>query len=180
MTTTLPAVPEGGAFATLAAATTAADRYAAGQAALELISVPGMTKPAPKFMFDLPWAEDDDAAVADILARLAAAEDITDATAEKDLRKVKDIAGQDVTILDLRVRPSDVEDSDWGCYLSLAVSVDGGPQEVINTGAAQVAVVLWRCWCEGRFPVTGQFRLLGQAKPGRSQPVGFRVDDPAF
>jgi hypothetical protein len=170
------AIPEGGAFAQLMNAQTPMERFQAGQWAVEAVKVPGFKAPVPRFMFDLPWAQSNEETVTQILANLAAADDIEKATADKELRSPEEIAGQPVTVLDVVCRPSDVDDAKWGAYMSLMCTVAGAPPEVINTGAGQVAVTMWRCYCQGLLPVTGTFKLLGTPTKGRSQPVGFSVE----
>lgn len=164
------------AWAVVQAATTAVEKYDAGRFALTTARVTKSGKDIPAFMLDLPWAGDDTETVDNILIELIGAENIEEATGERELRKPKDIANRAVTVFDIKMRESDLEDARWGAYASLAVSVDGGPQEVINTGSSQVLITLWRCWCEGRFPVSGTFRLLGTPTKGRNQPVGFSVE----
>lgn len=167
---------EGGAYAALVAATDPVARYDAGTYAMELLPVPGFRFPVPRFFFDLPWAEDNDETVAQILVNLASAPDIEEATAKTELRKIEDICNQAVTVVDLRAAESDVEDARWGAFLQLAVRLEDGSMETFSSGHQQVCVTLWRCYCEGRLPVSGVFRKLGKAKTGRSQPVGFQVE----
>lgn len=168
--------PEG-AYEVLKAAATPEQRFEAGKYATELVPLVGGAGEVPRFFYDLPWADDDADVVSGILAQLAGAADIAEATKAKELRKAKDILGEPVTVLGLAVRTSDVEDAAWSGYLSLTVSVDGGPPEVINTGAAQVCVTMWRLWCEGRFPASGRFTELGAPQKGRNRPLGFVVED---
>lgn len=172
-----PALPTDSAFAVFQQAATALDHHAAGEYAMELVKLPDMEQPIPRFFLDLPWSDDSDAVVHQILVNLAGAEDITAATSDAKLRKIEDICGRPVTVFDVRVRETDVPDAKWGAYLSLAVSVDNGPQEAISSGHAQVAVTLWRCYCEGRFPVSGVFRKLGSPTKGRNQPIGFQIEE---
>lgn len=176
MSSTDIARQEGGAYAALVKAENATERYEAGQYAMELTDVPGFTHPVPRFFFDLPWADDDETTVESILVNLAAADDIEKATSQEKLRKLDDIIGQPVTILDIRAQQSDLEDAKWGAYIMLALSVDGGAQEAISTGHGQVCVTLWRCFCEGRLPVSGVFKKLGTPTKGRNQPIGFQVE----
>jgi hypothetical protein len=171
------ALPEDSAWAVLAKASTPDERYAAAQYAITPWRFAPNGKPIPKLAEDLPWATDSAETVESILVNLLASEDITKATADSDLRNAKDIAGQPVVIFDLRMRIGDAEGEGWGCYASLDLSVGLGPHEVVNTSAKQVLSVLWRCWCEGRFPVAGVFTLLGTPGKGRSQPIGFQVED---
>ena len=172
--------PEGSAFELLKAAGNATERFAAGQYAITPVPVPGFTHPVPPLFFDMPWNDDDDEIVSGILANLAAAEDIVEATSAKELRDPTDVLGQRVQILGVAARKSDVEDAKWGAYMSLTVSVEGNPPEVMNTGAGQVAVTVWRLFCEGRLPATGKFVEYGAAKQGRNRPLGFEVDGEAF
>lgn len=167
-----------GAWATLAAASSELERYQAGQFAITPLPVPGFLAPVPPLFFDLPWADDDDATVTGILAGLAAAEDIDKATEATELRDPAELCGQTVTVLGVTARKSDLPKANWGAYLSMTCSVEGGPPEVLNTGAGEVCVVMWRRWCEGRIPVTGTFIKRGSAKEGRNQPLGFQIEEP--
>lgn len=176
MTTSEVVRPEGSAFELLKAATDAKSRFEAGHYALGTVTVPGVDNPIPRFFFDLPWAESDEGAFDAILAQLAGAENIEEATHRKELRKLEDVIGQPATILGVVARQSDVEDSKWGAYLSLTVSVDGGEPEVINSGNGEVCVTAWRLYCEGRLPAQGVFVHRGEARKGRSQPIGFQVE----
>lgn len=172
------AIPGDGAWATLQKAQTQAERYAAGQYATEAIPVPEFDAPVPRFFFDLPWADDDEATVDTILANLAGAEDLEAATAGNELRKLDAIIGEPVEVFDIRARKSEVDEAKWGAYLTLALSVDGGPQEVISSGHGQVCVTMWRCFMEDRLPVRGVFKKLGTPTKGRNQPIGFMVESP--
>lgn len=172
------AIPEGSAWGALVKASNDDERYRAGQYAISEWRRNTTGQVIPQLAADLPWSEDRGEIVESILVNLIAAPDITKATAENDLRNVDEITGQPVVIHDLRMREGSAEGDGWGCYASLDLSVNGGPHEVVNTSAKQVLTVLWRCWCEGRFPVSGYFTRLGTAAKGRSQPVGFQVEEP--
>lgn len=164
------------AFVRLQQAKTDVERYEAGQYAMQLLEVPGLERPIPRFMLDMPWDRDNDDTVEAILLNLATSADIEEATGERKLRKPEDVIGKAVVLLDVKMRRSDVQDAKWGAYAVLSLSVDGQPPEVMTSGHAQVLVTLWRCWCEGRFPVAGVFKLLGTPTKGRNQPVGFQVE----
>lgn len=167
------------AWAAVQAATDENGRYEAAQAALETARFTRSGKEIPFLVMDLPWA-DDGQAVGNILTNLILSADIAEATqGAAELTKVKDIIDLPVTVHAVTCRESDVEgDGSWGVYLSLDVSVRGGPREIVNTGARQVIVTMWRLYCEDAFPVIGQFVKLGNPAPGRSQPVGFRIENP--
>lgn len=168
--------PEGSAFEMLKAADNPKARFDAGQYAVGTIEVPGIAVPVPRFFFDLPWAESDDQAFDAILAQLAAAENIEEATERKELRKIEDFIGEPVEILGAVARESDVADAKWGAYLSLTVRVGGGEPEVVSTGNGEVCVTVWRLYCEGKLPARGIFVKRGEPKKGRNQPIGFQVE----
>jgi hypothetical protein len=184
MSKTVPATTDAesyandGAWATLCRCSTPAGRFAAGQFAITPVPVPGFLSPVPPMFFDLPWADDNEATVAGILAGLAAADDIAAATESTDLVDPADLVGSRIEVLGISARKSALTDATWGAYLALTCSVDGGPPQVVNTGAGEVCVVMWRCWCEGVMPVTGTFVLRGSAREGRSQPLGFQIERP--
>lgn len=170
------AVPQGSAFDLLKAADTPKARQEAGRYAVEAVPVPDFKYPVPRFFFDLPWADDENG-FDDILAQLAAAEDIEAATERKELRKIDEVIGRPVVVLGALARRSEVEaDAKWGAYLSLTVSVDGAEPEVLNSGHGEVCVTVWRLYCEGRLPAAGMFVKRGEPKVGRKQPIGFQVE----
>lgn len=169
--------PEGSAWEMIKAANTELERFEAGQFAVRPLAVPGFRHPVPPLFFDLPWNDDDDEIVEGILANLAASEDIAAATQEKELRDPADLCGHTIRVLGVAARTSDVEDAKWGAYLSITASVDGGPPEVLNTGAGQVVVTMWRLHCEGKIPCSGTFVKYGAEKQGRNQPLGFRIEE---
>lgn len=177
MTSNEVAKYEGSAWAMVKDANNATERFTAGQYAVEPIPVPEFDRPVPRFFFDLPWGDDDDATVAGILAQLASADDIDTATHPTELRKASELVGEPVTVLGMVARKSGVEDAAWGAYLACTVSVDGGEPEMLPIGSPQICVTLWRRWCEGRFPVSGQIVALGSKKPGRNQPLGFEIEE---
>jgi hypothetical protein len=168
-----------GAWQTWLAATNDVERFEAGKFATTPVPVPGFLSPVPPMFFDMPWADDNESTVGSILANLAAAEDIAAATEDRELRDPKDICGAKVVVLGLAARRSELPDASWGAYLSLTCSVDGGSPEVLNTGAGEVCVTMWRAWCQGMLPLTGTFVLRGSAKEGRNQPLGFQIE-PTF
>ena len=165
------------AFEVLKAAATPTARLEAGEYAIAEVPLVGGVGVVPRMFYDLPWADDDDQVVSQILAQLAASEDIDQATKTKELRKADDVVDLPMVVLGLAVRASDVDDAKWGAYLSLTCSIENEAPEVINTGAAQICVTMWRRWCEGRFPVSGRIVKLGAPKKGRNQPLGFAVEE---
>lgn len=171
------ALPADSAFAVLKAASSEVEKLQAGEYAIAEVPLVGGVGVVPRFFYDLPWADDDDKVVSGILAQLAASDDIDKATHAKELRKADDVVGLDMRVLGVAVRASDVEDAKWAAYLSLTCSIEGGDPEVINTGAAQICVTMWRRWCEARFPVSGRIVKLGAPKKGRNQPLGFEVEE---
>jgi hypothetical protein len=169
--------PEGSAWAEVTKANTDMERYQAGQYAIEAVDVAGFDHPVPRFFFDLPWADAGDTVIDGILAQLASAPDISQATGVKELRKARDLVGQPVTVLGVSAVSGDLEDSRWGAYTRLTVSVDGGAPEVLNVSAAQVQVTMWRLFCEGLLPASGRFVELAAAKKGRNAPLGFSYEE---
>lgn len=174
---------QGSAWATVIRADTAETKYEAGRYAIEPVRYSRWGLAIPRLADDLPWAQSNSETVDNILVNLIASDDIETATAERELRKAEDLAGWSLTVHDLRAHESDVqpekgaEDSGgWGFYVSLDVQVGNGPREVVNLSGKQAIVTLWRCWCEGRFPVAGTFRLLGKERGGRNRPIGFDVE----
>lgn len=167
--------PDHPAWSVMKNATTDAERYAAGQYVTEPVPFPDLDKPAPRFFADLPWPSENGDATADIMARLASADDLEAATDQQSSRKPSDTLGQPVTVLGVQARRSDIEDSTWGACVALTVSVDGGPPEVMFSGSPEVCVVAWRRYVEGKLPFSGEFVGRGQKKAGRNQAVGFRL-----
>lgn len=174
--------PEGSAYDLLVAASDYPTRLEAARYAVEAVPVPGFEWPVPRMFFDLPWANDGESVVDDILAQVAAAEDLEVATSNAELTDPYDILGQPVTVLgvvarqsQLTVRPGE-NDPKWGAYLTLTCSVAGAPPEVINTGSGEVCVVMWRLYCGGLLPAHGVFDVKGQPVKGRKQPLTFRLE----
>jgi hypothetical protein len=132
--------------------------------------------PIPQLYRDLPQAEDSSGAVESILTHLIMADDLEAATDVEAGRSLTDIVDKPVIVSRIAWRESDVEGDGWGAYVLLECSVDGAAPEVYSTSAKQVVTVLWRCYCMGWFPVRGYFRLLGNKRAGRDQPIGFQVE----
>lgn len=170
--------PAGSAFDMFRAATTERERWEAGQFAVKPIPVPGFKYPVPPMFFDLPWNDDNDEIVEGILTGLAAAEDLVEATQDREMPDAADYVGRNVTVLGVAARVSDIEDARWGAYLTLTISVDNGAPEIVTTGAGEVCVLMWRLYCESKLPAAGRFVLRGAKKEGRKQPVGFALDAP--
>lgn len=168
--------PEGSAFDLWKAATNDRQRWEAGQYAVTPVPVPGFKYPVPPMFFDLPWNDDNDEIVAGILTGLAAAEDLEAATQNREPRDLGELAGRAIEILGVAARTSDVEDAKWGAYLMLTVTIDGGPPEVVTTGAGEVCVLCWRLFCEGKLPAKGVVTLRGAKREGRKQPVGIALE----
>ena len=97
-------------FEVLKAATTPQARFEAGQYAMGVVPVEGDHRGAPRFFYDLPWADDNKETVAAIVAQLAASEDIAAATQTKELRKATEVVDLPMTVLGLAVRTPAVED----------------------------------------------------------------------
>jgi hypothetical protein len=158
-------------------ATTPALRQEAARRALDQWGVSAAGNPIPALAIDLPRAGDNEGSVDDILTNLITAESIETASTSTTLRHAADLVGVAVEVRRIAWRESDIAGEGWGMYVLLEVAhVDTGLSETISTGAKQVIVTLWRCWCEGLFPVRGSFVALGQKRAGRDQPVGFQVE----
>lgn len=151
-------------------------KFQAAQDAISEWRTAATGNPIPYLFSDLPLAEDTSGAVDSILTNLILSEDIEAATDVEADRKVEGICDLPVVVSRIAWRESDVAGEGWGAYVLLEVAVNGKPPEVYSTSAKQVVTVLWRCWCEGRFPVRGIFRQLGTKKVGRDQPIGFQVE----
>lgn len=164
------------AYELVAKAANETERYAAGQYAIETVNDPATGQPMPRFIFDLPWAADGGDAQDEILARVAAADDIEQASEETKLRKARSIVGERVLVYGLLARASDVEESKWKCYLALTCSVANGGTEVINCGAPQVMVIMWRAYMEGKLPLLGTFIEVGTPKKGQDRALSFRIE----
>ncbi len=163
-------------IAKLREATDFRSRIEAMRLALEPVPLPDFAFPVPPFFADLPWAaSNEDGVVLDILARLGATEDITQIN-DAGLRDPMDILGQPCEILGVVARKTDLDDAKWGAYVSITLSVDGADPEVINTGAGEVCVVMWRLYCDGQLPMRGRFDVKGEKIKGRAQPITFRCE----
>lgn len=152
------------------------ERYAASRAALEPFMEARTGNPIPALFQDLPRSDDNSGARESILVNLIVADDIEAATNADEGRNVADIVDVPVEVSRIAWDESDIEGEGWGAYVKLEVSVDGAAPAYYSTSAQEVVTVLWRCWCEGRFPVSGIFRLRGRKKVGRDQPIGFQVE----
>lgn len=183
MSTELDALKVESAWALVKKASTPAEKYEAGQKAIEEVGQNPFGIPIPRLALDFPWENSNSATVDNILVNLIAADDVESQTGDRQLRKVEDIIGQPVEIHDVRARMSDVEPEPgqtetggWGFYLSMDLSVNGGPREVVNASPRQAVTRLWQLWCKGMFPVSGRFVYVGQKAKGRNQPVSFDVE----
>jgi len=154
------------------------ERYARAQWAVGLVEDPGTGKRVPRFAYDLPWDDDSEATVNNILVGIIAAPSVEAATVDKELRKAADLIGEPLQVFDIRARWSDIDEGGWPFYLSMDVSVAGGPREVVNCGAQQVITTLWRLYAEGRLPIQGALVKLGTPTKGRNQPIGFQPETP--
>ena len=160
------------------AATTHADRVAASRKALEMVTLPDLSKPVPMFMVDLPWAQDREAAQEEILARIIAADSLEAGLADENLVKLDEVVGHNIVIHSVVARPGTVDEG-WGAYCSLDVTIDGKEDhKVVNTSSKEVCVVVWRAFVERRLPLTCHVILKGNPTPGRNQPVGLIPETP--
>lgn len=158
------------------AATEHKARIAASRRALEMVTLPDLTKPVPMFFVDLPWVENREAAQDEILARIIAAESLEAASTDDALLKLEEVVGKTITIHGVVARAGTIDDG-WGAYASLDVTVGADEtHRVINTSSKEVCVVTWRAHCENRFPLTALVILKGNPTPGRDQPVGLVVE----
>lgn len=167
--------PAGSAIELIRGASTLAERQAAGRAALGLVQLPTASVPVPRFLGDLPWSDDNDQVIEQIIVNLITAEDIETASEGNTPLKADDVLGQWVTLHDLRVRESDVEDADWRAYMSLDVELGDGRRLVLNCGAKQVMATLWRVYVDGMLPILAKFVSLGESTKARKAPLGVIV-----
>lgn len=153
-----------------------AAKVAAARDAMVLMDMPGCDRPVPKLFVDLPWVDSDEAQ-AEILARVIAAESLTEALGgEDDLPDMDTYVGRQITLWGVTARKGDIEEG-WGAYITLDITVAGEDgHRVVNTSAAEIVVDAWRAHCEGLFPFTAQVILKGKPTKGRSQPIGLAVE----
>lgn len=176
-TSDTPATTTANVWAEIQAAATPIEKHRLARWAVEAVEVPGFDHPVPRFFFDLPWAGDDNSVVDSILADIITAEDITTVTDRRESRKLADIKGRPVVVHGIEAARGDLEDSRWGAYLKVTISVDGGDPELFFVSSAQVTVTLWRLFMEGRLPAEGVFVEVAAAKKGQSAPMGFQVEE---
>lgn len=169
------AVPAGSAIELLRGASTPEETAAAGRAVMELVQLPDVARPVPRFLGDLPWSTNPEQVVDQIILNLLTAADIEKASEGSAPLKYGDLLDTWVVLRDLRVHESAVEDAEWAAYYSLAVERDNGEHLLVNVGAKQVLAVLWRVYVDGLIPCWIKFTELGEPVKGRNRPVGVIV-----
>lgn len=183
MSTELESLKVESAWQLVARAQTPAEKYEAGRKAIEVVGHSPFGIPIPRLALDFPWQTSNSETVENILVNLIAADDVETPSGASELRDLEAIVGKPVEIFAVVARMSEVqpepgqtETGGWGFYLSMDLSVDGGPREVINASPRQAVTRLWQVWCKDMFPVFGRFVYVGTKKQGRNQPVSFDVE----
>ena len=144
----------------------------------ELVDAPEASRPVPRFMLNLPWADE---ASERIIATVLASDDPYSLATTHDAAKVtggKSLVGQKVTVHDLACVASS-EPNGWGAFLLLdcVIGDDDETHQVVSIGAKQAVATLAYAFQVGDFPITGTFFEVARSKEG-NQVLGFIVEPP--
>ena len=122
----------------------------------------------PEWLQVFPPAESDEDVSLRIAEQIMSADSVDDVLSE-DVGGVglRDVEGQDITVHDVRLRPSD-QDTPTGAYALIAFTREGSDeQEVATSGATNVMAQLVRLFQLGAFPVQVQY----YETPSKSNPT---------
>lgn len=138
---------------------------------MELVPWEGCDKPIPAFLTQLPWAQTDDDAVADIVARILGAKTVEDVIARAESVKFETLYGQVIVIHAFRMMPSTIE-TGVGAYALVDYTLDGSEEhKVTTTSAMGVLAQLARTYQLGGFPLRCAVLEIDTGKNGKSNPV---------
>lgn len=157
-------------------APTKMERFRAYSHALEAVDDPRCDRPIPRFLLDLPWADNDDEVSDRIIAQMLAAENPYEVSGESATVSGKDLIGKRVVVQNLRVRPSNKQGG-WGAYLVVEATLEDRDDEavIVTVGAKQVVSLLAYAWCQGDLPLAGTFSVVTETGNG-NEVLGFIVE----
>lgn len=172
MSKTDVAVPVKGGLATVDRTASQVERFAAYMASMEKVAHPDCRRPIPRFMLELPWAEDDEEMQERIIAQILASDDPYAAAEDPTTQSGKNLVGQRVVIHDIRCKPSD-KSGGWGAYLLCDATIgDTDIHQVVSVGAKQAVATLAYAHVNGDLPITGTFRIVTETNDGKTV-IGF-------
>lgn len=167
-----------GSLATVDRTATQVERFAAYMHTMEKVAHPACRRPIPRFMVELPWAEDDEEMQERIIAQILASDDPYAAAEDPTTQSGKNLVGQRVVIHDIRCKPSD-KPGGWGAYLLCDATIgDSDIHQVVSVGAKQAVATLAYAHVNGDLPITGTFRIITETTEGNTV-IGF-VREEAF
>ena len=138
---------------------------------LELVPWEGCDKPIPAFLTKLPWAQTDDDAVQEIVARILGASTVEEVIARAESVKFETLYGSVITVHAFRMMPSAIE-TGVGAYALIDYTEDGRDEhKVTTTSALGVLAQLARTWQLGGFPLRCAVMEIDTGKNGKSNPV---------
>jgi hypothetical protein len=153
------------------------DRFRAYSHALEAVDDPRCPRPIPRFMLDMPWAENDEEVQERIIAMMLASDDPYQTAQDPTTTASKALIGRPMTVWDMRCRPSD-KPGGWGAYLVCDITVgDSELHQVLTCGSKQAVATLAYAWASGDLPIAGTFRVITETGKG-NQVIGFIREDP--
>ena len=174
--TNLPDLPKGSALEAVRKAKTPADKNKALALAAQYVTSPHFPQPVPAFFLDLPYATDSDAFTDQIALALLVADDPDANTGESGSIGFRDLAGQKVTVWDIRAKAGDMQ-SGWKAFLLADITVGKDEvHQIANTGAKQVVTRLALAFAQGQLPITGMVTEIAVAGGGRNKPLAFIVE----
>lgn len=141
------------------------------QPSTELVPWEGCKRPIPQFLTLLPWAQDSDQAVTDIVNRILNAATVDDVIAQTQSDKLETLYGTVITIHGFRIMPSDLDEG-IGAYAVIDYTPDGKSEHRITTTSAYgVLAQLFRTWQLSGFPLRCAVLEIDTGKKGRNNPV---------
>lgn len=141
------------------------------QPGMALVPWEGCPKPIPEFLTLLPWAQTDDDAVSDIVARILNADTVEDVLARQDTVDFEQLVDVPITVHGFKMLPSTI-DTGVGAYAVIDFTYTGADaHQITTTSALGVLAQLARVWQLSGYPFQCAVLEIDTGKNGRNNPL---------
>lgn len=138
---------------------------------MELVDRKDCIKPIPKFLVELPWGDDENAAVEDIALQILYAESVEEVLSRRDSVEMEQLVGVPITVHSFKLNPSKLKDG-IGAFAVIDFTYQGNAKhQVTSTSALGVLAQLARIWQLDGFPFDCAPMEIDTGNNGKNNPI---------
>lgn len=138
---------------------------------MDLVPWEGCIRPIPSFLTELPWAQSDDDAVQDIVARILQAQTVEDVLARSETVEFEQLSGVVIIVHGFKMLPSLLEKG-VGAYAVIDFTYDkGDTHQITTTSSLGVLAQLATTYRLSGFPLRAAVLEIDTGKNGKNNPM---------